>query len=1051
MTEQERRIMIDELKKTQGLKPSEYDKLLETMEDMREDSRDERKTVKLIHGTLEFIGKSLKDGFDAWRSIDDATSKFGRKAGMSSGQIEAYRKTYLQTYGDLSRELAMKHEEIARVQQEFINASGKNIALTKDQLRSMGAMTKLTSPETVRAMTEGMNRFGVSSSRAMGVLGLTMAKARTSGLDAEKATASVAKNLNLASKLNFKGGLNDLTDMVRLSQEMGVNLESLGGAVEKFENLEGALDTGAQLQVLGGSIGANFNDLNMFALAQTDAASAMEKLTESLQGYVHFDADKGFNADPVSRRILKEFGNKLGMSFDEVFSMASRNAQLDEYRKQNTNLNEDELRKVANLVNYDAAKRQFNVSWFDENTHEQRTTELKDITSAQLKTILGHQDEQQLLRLDVHKIYEKLSQYYDNEALKSSSLDEVLDGFKSSWATMLASILEVPMNFLKGIFGELAGLSGLMGSGATLGVAIGSAVVGGRALTNVTRASRTLWKKVTRKATPRAVPEGGGTPPPTPPAEPPAAGIELEEAFRYDSSRKYNKAVAKARDELKRYIKKAPRDYDGIASRKRILEALEAERDAFNARNTQIRPKVFERPTNRVNEVLDNKLSTRVAKSRISGRAVGGLAGMGLAMLALNAYENGQQVKEGPNAYSNLSLANNGLTNTVMAGAYSMPLMQQSGIKPLQAIGAAMERGQVKGATQWAKMGLMREGGKKVGMKSAAALAPIKAVKGANIAGWAGLGLDLANIGMKSTGLYEEGSTADKLMNIGADAATWAGIGGMIAGPVGMAVGAIGGAVVGTIDQYGGAFKAFLVGNEELNEKNKQIADAQMEWEKQKWGETNIADPQLLQKAAVATIQIHDLMASQQNIKEGKFASGEEKDGGLWGDIKAGFKDMFGFAEGGIVPSTPSSTEGKDSVPAMLTPGELVVPRQKVATVLGGGQIQHFADGGIVQAQPIGQKAFIAPVGVSVPTPNIPSSTSINVKFSPIEIKLSGNQGSVDLRNLARELERNEEFKRMFLDSVMKGYNNAGNQGRNNKNADNYFNRGDKINAMNGR
>lgn len=46
---------------------------------------------------------------------------------------------------------------------------------------------------------------------------------------------------------------------------------------------------------------------------------------------------------------------------------------------------------------------------------------------------------------------------------------------------------------------------------------------------------------------------------------------------------------------------------------------------------------------------------------------------------------------------------------------------------------------------------------------------------------------------------------------------------------------------------------------------------------------------------------------------------------------------LLGFADGGIVPSTPNSKSYADSVPAMLQPGELVVPVDQVGSFLGGG------------------------------------------------------------------------------------------------------------------
>lgn len=58
--------------------------------------------------------------------------------------------------------------------------------------------------------------------------------------------------------------------------------------------------------------------------------------------------------------------------------------------------------------------------------------------------------------------------------------------------------------------------------------------------------------------------------------------------------------------------------------------------------------------------------------------------------------------------------------------------------------------------------------------------------------------------------------------------------------------------------------------------------------------------------------------------------------GGLGGGIGSFVGSIFGFAEGGIVPTTSTSKSYADSVPAMLQPGELVVPKDQVDNFMGG-------------------------------------------------------------------------------------------------------------------
>ena len=65
--------------------------------------------------------------------------------------------------------------------------------------------------------------------------------------------------------------------------------------------------------------------------------------------------------------------------------------------------------------------------------------------------------------------------------------------------------------------------------------------------------------------------------------------------------------------------------------------------------------------------------------------------------------------------------------------------------------------------------------------------------------------------------------------------------------------------------------------------------------------------------------------------------------GGGGGDLFGSIAGIFGFADGGIVPTTSTSKSYADSVPAMLQPGELVVPKSQVDNFMngagsGGGQ-----------------------------------------------------------------------------------------------------------------
>lgn len=75
---------------------------------------------------------------------------------------------------------------------------------------------------------------------------------------------------------------------------------------------------------------------------------------------------------------------------------------------------------------------------------------------------------------------------------------------------------------------------------------------------------------------------------------------------------------------------------------------------------------------------------------------------------------------------------------------------------------------------------------------------------------------------------------------------------------------------------------------------------------------------------------------------------------------------IVGLAGGGVVPGqarVPGDSPANDTVPAMLSPGEVVLPRSAVQHMAGGGMVQPFGFGG--QPQPGTNPGIIGPDGLT--------------------------------------------------------------------------------------
>ena len=252
-----------------------------------------------------------------------------------------------------------------------------------------------------------------------------------------------------------------------------------------------------------------------------------------------------------------------------------------------------------------------------------------------------------------------------------------------------------------------------------------------------------------------------------------------------------------------------------------------------------------------------------------------------------------------------------------------------------------------KGAEKIAKGGVNKLAGK--------ALTKIatKGIGGGPLA-LGGLALDFANAGLQAAGLYEAGSTADKGMNIGSAALTGAGIGASlgtiipgVGNLVGAAVGGLAGTVYGVVDQYGEEIKnwagdkvnkakEFIFGSDDDKAKT-DVDRVQDVFETTKIGATSIEDPAIMQKAALATIGIHDLLISRWNIDNGKYSNGEEKKKGLFGTISsvasAPFKAFGGVIEG--VSSLFGTSRDDAGMPSYNVGGAYRMPEVRSSGMLG--------------------------------------------------------------------------------------------------------------------
>lgn len=284
-----------------------------------------------IGGALRQVDNLVKSGFKTAVSFHQEGIAFARELGMSAKEAQAYTEVLT----DRTEKLAMKYgvaaEQVRELQRNISVATNRQLMLNDSQSEQFLQLNKLVGSNTVSKFTEEiMNGMGGQLSTVTGAVSKAYATAAKSGLNAQKVSEKIANNLNMANRLSFRNGVDGLTRMAMQAEKMGMNLQSVESAANKFMELDKAIEGSARMQMLGGSAAAMFgNPLTAAYEANYDPEAFAKRMQDSLASYATFDAQKGVaNVNGINKDFVKAIADAMGISHEEATRMAKKQSEV---------------------------------------------------------------------------------------------------------------------------------------------------------------------------------------------------------------------------------------------------------------------------------------------------------------------------------------------------------------------------------------------------------------------------------------------------------------------------------------------------------------------------------------------------------------------------------------------------------------------------------------------------------------------------------------------------------------------------------------------------
>lgn len=362
----------------------------EALNESIREGRKELEKSKEVWGYIKSAGKEVfqlaKDCGNEWMKYDEIAMKQGRSWGFSSDEAARFRRNLMDISHDIADEFGMTREEVTKIQEDYVKATGRVMGMTREQMTASAAIGKLVSTETVNEAMKVMDTFGASTDKTAASLYSTHESAAALGLDASKTASAFAKNMSLASKYTFSKGVDGVKQMTLLSERLKFNMDSIARASENFDNISGAIENSAKLQMLGGSYAMNFNNpMEVMYDAMNDMESFTKRITDTWGGKGQFNEKTGMvEISALDKRLIRESAKAMGMDYQEALNIAQRKT-IDE--KINSELNssvrnsltETQKTAIMSRAQWDETSQKHYVTYMDEQGNQQRKY-VEDIT-----------------------------------------------------------------------------------------------------------------------------------------------------------------------------------------------------------------------------------------------------------------------------------------------------------------------------------------------------------------------------------------------------------------------------------------------------------------------------------------------------------------------------------------------------------------------------------------------------------------------------------------------------------------------------------------------
>lgn len=445
--------------------------------------------------SLKGVKDVLLNLINPYGKINAAASNYAKVIGLTSAGMEVYEKQLMSFAegGKIIETWNMSPEEAAKMNTSYAQKTGKAMRMSNEDFDNAGAARLLVGEEKFVDLAAKLENFGLSATDSAQKLGKMHAEATKNGLSFEAYSRNVADNIKMAQNYTFKNGIKGLESMAKKATAMKLDMQQVANLANQVSNVEGAIQTSAKLQVLGGPFAQLADPMGMLNEGLNDMEGLQDRIIKMIGGLGQFNKETGeVQVSTFNRLRIQEAAKAMGMDpgalMESVHAQGKRNEISKHIERSAAAGFDDDLKElIKNTGTFKDGKAGISVrGQFTalEDLDPEKAEEIRE----QLKKETQHESE------DIKDIAHGLR-----------SVNDKLEGFGKLWTALKANIFKPIADMLIPIvewFGEHKTLlKVLIGIAAAIGIssAMGSLFNAGKGLFNTGKNAFNFGKKLLTK------------------------------------------------------------------------------------------------------------------------------------------------------------------------------------------------------------------------------------------------------------------------------------------------------------------------------------------------------------------------------------------------------------------------------------------------------------------------------------------------------------------------------------------------------------------------